>query len=126
MSTAIQNRSLGVSTKRPSRSSAAAKATEWTRTSRPPPNDVRHLGEDTRDVVVGAHVALGDERALDGRREVAHVLLDALSLVGEGNGRALVGEALRDRPCDRALIRDAEHERLLAFEPAGHAAILIG
>ena len=58
--------------------------------------------------------------------EVAHVLLDALSLVGEGDGRALVGEALRDRPRDRALIRDAEHERLLAFEPAGHAAILIG
>ena len=87
---------------------------------------VRHLGEDTRDVVVGAHVALGDERASDGRREVAHVLLDALSLVGEGNRRALVGEALRDRPRDRALVRDAEHERLLSFEPAGHAAILIG
>ena len=30
MSTAIQKRSRGVSVKRPSRSSAAAKATEWT------------------------------------------------------------------------------------------------
>src|SRR6188472_3001382 len=38
MSTAIQNRSRGVSVKRPSRSSAAAKATEWTSTSSPPPN----------------------------------------------------------------------------------------
>ena len=38
MSSAIQKRSRGVSTKRPSRSSAAAKATEWTRTSSPPPN----------------------------------------------------------------------------------------
>ncbi len=38
MSTAIQKRSRGVSMKRPSRSSAAAKATEWTRRSSPPPN----------------------------------------------------------------------------------------
>ena len=38
MSTAIQKRSRGVSVKRPSRSSAAAKATEWTSTSSPPPN----------------------------------------------------------------------------------------
>ena len=37
MSTAIQKRSRGVSMKRPSRSSAAAKATEWTSMSRPPP-----------------------------------------------------------------------------------------
>ncbi len=120
MSTAIQNRSRGVSTKRPSRSSAAAKATEWTRMSSPPPNASADLGEDTREVVVGADVALGDERTLDGRGEVAHVLLDALALVGERHARPLVGEALRDRPGDRALIRDAEDERLLAFEPAGH------
>ncbi len=126
MSTAIQKRSRGVSTKRPSRSSAAANATEWTRTSRPPPNDVRDLGEDARDVLVGAHVALGDQWAPDGRGEIAHVLRDALTLVGEGDGRALVGEALRDRPRDRALIRNAEDERLLPFEPAGHPAILIG
>ena len=37
MSTAIQNRSRGVSVNRPSRSSAAANATECTRTSSPPP-----------------------------------------------------------------------------------------
>ena len=84
------------------------------------------LGEDARDVVVRAYVALGDERARDGRREVAHVLLDALALVREGDRRALVGEPLRDRPRDRALVGDAEDERLLPFEPAGHAAILIG
>ena len=87
---------------------------------------VRNLGEDTGDVVVRAHVALGDERARDARGEVAHVLLDALALVGEGDRRSLVGEPLRDRPGDRALVRDAEDERLLAFEPPGHAAILIG
>src|SRR5262249_43836872 len=38
MSSAIQKRARGVSVKRPSRSSAAANATEWTSTSRPPPN----------------------------------------------------------------------------------------
>ena len=126
MSTAIQKRSRGVSTKRPSRSSAAANATEWTRTSSPPPNASADLREDAREVVVGADVALGDERAGDGRGEVADVLLDALALVREGDARPLVGEALRDRPRDRALVRDAEDERLLAFEPAGHRAILDG
>ena len=87
---------------------------------------IRRLGEDARDVLVGAHVALGDERALDRRREVPDVLLDALALVGERDGRSLVSEAIRDRPRDRTLIRDAEDERLLPFEPAGHLAILIG
>ena len=126
MSMAIQKRSRGVSTKRPSRSSAAANATEWTRMSRPPAEGVGDLGEDTRDVVVRAHVALGHERARDARGEVAHVLLDALALVRECDRGPLVGEPLRDRPRDRALVRDAEDERLLAFEPPGHAAILIG
>jgi len=37
-STASQKRSRGVSVKRPSRSSAAANATEWTRMSSSPPN----------------------------------------------------------------------------------------
>ena len=51
--------------------------------SSPPPKASAHLGEDAREVVVGADVALGDERAVDGLGEVAHVLLDALALVGE-------------------------------------------
>ena len=94
--------------------------------SSPPPNASRDLREDTREVVVGANVALRDERTVDGRGEIADVLLDALALIGERHARPLVGEALRDRPGDRALIRDAEDERLLAFEPAGHPAILNG
>ncbi len=81
---------------------------------------VGNLGEDARDVVVRADVALGDEGARDAGGEVAHVLLDALALVGERDARTLVGEPLRDRPRDRALVRDAEDERLLPFEPAGH------
>ena len=44
---------------------------------------VADLGEDPREVVVGADVALGDERTVDGPGEVADVLLDALALVGE-------------------------------------------
>ena len=126
MSTAIQKRSLRRVDEAALEILRCSEGDRVDEDVEPAAEGVRHLGEDTRDVVVGAHVALGDERALDGRREVAHVLLDALALVREGDGRALVGEALRDRPRDRALIRDAEHERLLAFEPAGHAAILIG
>ena len=87
---------------------------------------VGDLGEDTGDVVVRAHVALGHKRTGDALGQVAHVLLDALTLVRERDRGSLVGEALRDRPRDRPLIRDAEDERLLAFEPPGHAAILIG
>ena len=87
---------------------------------------VANLREHAREVVVGTHVALGDERTVDGRGEIADVLLDALALVGERHARPLVGEALCDRPCDRALIRDAEDERLLALEPAGHPSILNG
>ena len=44
-------------------------------------------------------------------RKVADALLDALALVGERELRAAVREHLRDRPCDRALVRDAEDER---------------
>jgi hypothetical protein len=50
---------------------------------------VADLREHARKVVVGADIALRDERAVDGRREVAHVLLDALALVRERNARAL-------------------------------------
>ncbi len=90
--------------------------------SSPPPNASADLGEDAGDVLVRAHVALGDERARDAVRELAHVLLDALALVREGELRALVGEPLRDRPRDRALVGDAQDERLLPLEPAWPSA----
>ena len=79
------------------------------------------LGEDARDVLVGADVALGDERARDLPRELADVRFDALALVGEGQPRSPVGEALRDRPRDRALVRDAQDQSGLAFERSRHA-----
>ena len=113
MSTAIQKRSRGVSTKRPSRSSAAAKATEWTRRSRPPPNASRHLGEDPRDVVVGAHVALGDERARHALGEVADVLLDALALVRERDA-----SRPRRRAASRSPTRSSAGWRRRARAPA--------
>ena len=92
----------------------------------PTAEGVRDLREDPRQVVVGADVALGDERAVDARGEIANVLLDPFALIREGDARALVCEAFRDCPRDRALVRNAEDERLLAFEPAGHRAILNG
>ena len=56
-SSAIQNRSRGVSVKRPSRSSAAANATECTRMSSRPPKTSPTSREDTVDRRVVAHVA---------------------------------------------------------------------
>jgi len=79
-----------------------------------------HLAEDARHVVVGAHVALGHERARDRRRELAHGALDPLALERERELGALVGQPARDRPRDRALVRDAEHQAPLALEPSRH------
>src|SRR6185436_3943574 len=93
--------------------------------SEPATEGVRRLGEDPCEIIVGADVALRDQGAVDGSGEVAYVLLDALALVREGDARTLVGKPLRDRPRDRALVRTTENERLLAFEPAGHRAILV-
>ena len=126
MSTAIQKRSRGVSTNRPFEILGGGERHRVDEDVEPTSEGVRHLREDPREIVVGADVALGDQGAVDGRREVAHVLLDAFALVRERDARALVGEPLRDRPGDRALVRDTEDERLLAFEPPGHRAILIG
>ena len=58
--------------------------------------------------------------------ELAHALLDPLALVREGELRALVCEALRDRPGDRALVGDAEDERAASPRTCRRAAILNG
>ncbi len=79
---------------------------------------LRYLGEDALDVVVRPDVALGDERARHGLGEVADALLDPLALVREGDLCALGGEAVGDRPGNRALVGDAQDERLLPLEPA--------
>ena len=84
------------------------------------------LAEHAVDVLVGAHVALDHERAVDRLGEVADALLDALALVRERDLGALVGEPAGDRPRDRAPVGDAEDERLLSLEPSGHPAILNG
>ena len=83
------------------------------------------LGEDAGDVVVRAHVALGDELRVDRLGQLAHALLDPLALEGERELGALIVEALRDRPGDRPLVGDAQDQRLLALEPPGHATILL-
>ena len=65
MSIAIQKRSRGVSVKRPSRSSAAAKATEWTSRSSFPSQSAGDLAEDALEILVGADVARGHELRAD-------------------------------------------------------------
>jgi len=84
--------------------------------------DVAGLAEDALEVAVGAHVARGDERRADRLRELAHVLLDPLALVGEHEARAALGEAPGDRPRDRAAVGDAEDEPALPFELSCHDA----
>ena len=81
-----------------------------------PPNASADLAEHAGDRGVVADVELGDERARHRLGEVAHVLLDPLALEGERELGAAGGEPLRDRPRDRALVRDAEDECFLPFE----------
>ena len=71
------------------------------------------LVEDTRDVRVGAYVALRHELRADRVGELADALLDPLALEGEGELGALVVQPLGDRPCDGALVRDPQDQRLL-------------
>ena len=77
---------------------------------------VADLGEDTVDRRVVPDVELGDERARDRLRQLAHVLLDALALERERDLGAAVGETLGDRPGDRPLVRDSQDERTLPLE----------
>ena len=85
----------------------------------------RSRREHPGDVVVRPHVARGHELRADRFGELADALLDPLSLKRERELGALVVETPGDRPRERPLVRDAEDERLLAFEPPGHATILL-
>src|SRR5439155_14139401 len=80
------------------------------------------LAEDALEVLVGPYVAGGNERRGDRLRELAHALLDPLALVGEGELGASLREPVRDRPGDRALVRDAEDETAFAGEGSFHDA----
>ena len=82
------------------------------------------LGEDARHILLGTDVTLGDELRVDRLGELANALLDPLALERECELGALVVEALRDRPRDRALVGDSQDERLLPLESPGHATIL--
>src|SRR5919201_2316935 len=90
-----------------------------------PAEDLAGLGDDARDVVVGADVALGDERRVDAARKLADAGLDALALVGEREPCSAVGEPLRNRPRDRAFVGDTENEAALACE-IGHGGRVYG
>src|SRR5262249_22029287 len=75
------------------------------------------LADDASHVVVGADVARRDVRRVDAPGQLAAPGLDPLALMGERERGARVGEALRDRPGDRALVGDPEDQAALAFEP---------
>ena len=81
-----------------------------------PAERLPHLGENARDVLVGADVAGGDERARHGLGELAHAPFDALALEGERKLGAVFGQPLRDRPGNRALVGDPENETSLPLE----------
>src|SRR6476660_9574459 len=81
-----------------------------------PAEDLPHLGDDSCDVVVRADVTAGDERGVDGTRQLANACLDTFPLVGEREVGPGLCEALGDRPCNRTLVGDAEDEAALACE----------
>jgi hypothetical protein len=68
---------------------------------------------------VVARIHLDAEVRADAGGEVADVLLDALTLVGEGQLGTLPVQLLRDAPRDRAPVRDTADESELAFEHWG-------
>src|SRR5262249_48870987 len=80
-----------------------------------PAERVADLAEDACQILVGANVALCHERARHGLRKLADALLDPLALVRERELRAAVCQPLRDRPCDRAAVRDPPNQPLLSF-----------
>src|SRR5918992_5375125 len=86
--------------------------------------NVAHFREDPRNILVRADVTGRNERTFDGIRKLAHVLLEPLALEREGELRALVGEAARDRPRDRAAVGHARDQAGLALEASGHGKIL--
>ena len=81
------------------------------------------LAEDALEVFVGADVAFGDQRRADRLGELADVLLDPLALVGEGQLGASLREPARDRPRDRAAVRNAQNQAALALERAHGASL---
>ena len=89
-----------------------------------PAEDLPHLGDNTRDVVVRAHVALGHERRFDRGRQLANAALDPLALIGEGEAGAAVDQTLCDRPGDRPLVGDAKDKAALAREISHERASL--
>ncbi len=78
------------------------------------------------EVLVLRDVAGQDERVAELRRELPHVLLEPLALVGHGQPRALAVRRLGDAPGDRALVRDPQDEAALPVqqhEPSGIEAL---
>ena len=85
-----------------------------------PAEPLRHLREGAIEALVVPDVALDAELAAEARGQLAHVRLDARTLVGEGERRTLGCESLRHGPRDRPSIRHAGDERQLPVEESRH------
>ncbi len=85
-----------------------------------PAEPLRHRREGAVEALVVPDVALDAQVAAEARGELAHVRLDARTLVGEREGRALGCQRLRHGPRDRPSIRHAGDERQLPVEESRH------
>ena len=85
-----------------------------------PAEPLRHRREGAIEALVVPDIALDAQLAAEARGQLAHVRLDARTLVGEGEGRTLGCESLRHGPRDRPSIRHAGDERQLPVEESRH------
>src|SRR5262245_21851864 len=72
--------------------------------------------EHARDLGIGPDVARVERRAGERGRQLLHVLLEPLTLVGERQPHPGAGQRLGDGPGDRALVRHTQHDAGLALE----------
>ena len=103
-----------------------ANATEWTSEVELPPN-ASPTSSKTRATSSSERTSHSMTSGLPTESASSRTLpLDPLALVGERELRALLGEPPRDRPGDRALVRDAEDEAALSLEASHSARVYTG
>ena len=120
-SSAIQKRSRGVSVKRPSRSSAAAKATECTSRSSSPPN-VSATWEKTRSMSASERTSHSVTSGLPTDSASSRTFFSIRSpWYVKASCAPPSASRRRDRPRDRAPVCDAQDEAALSLEGARHS-----
>jgi hypothetical protein len=68
-----------------------------------------HVG----NLAIAGNVAGQHERVGQLGRELTHVFLEPLTLIGDGEPRPRGSGRARDRPCNRALVRNPDDEAVL-------------